>query len=165
MAQEWKVTRAFRGTVEGDKNTPEVIHTQAGDCHKYLVQVENQPVPGWFQVLRKIENGQSKPVNQGDTLYGEINENNYGKPDFKRVNRPYEGQPQQAPQAQPAAAPAQTYTPPQQPSTELEAKVDYLISLVENFLDSQQGTQPAGAAPGATDNDDDAPVNLDNLDY
>lgn len=157
--QYWKVTRAFVGTVQGDKTTPEVVNSKAGPCHKYVFQVEDQPVNGWLNILRKIdENGNSKPLEVGDSVYGDVVENNWGKAQFDRAQPPQEGQATQAPR--PAAQ------APKQASGELEAKVDYLISLVENFLDSQKGTQPAGADKSpASDDSDEKPVDLTELDY
>lgn len=170
-AQEWNVTRAFLATQE-DKKTPEVVNTQGGPMHKYIFQVDEYT--DWMNVLRKIRpDGTSNPLNVGDTVYGEINQNNYGKMQFQRVNRPQQQNPGYQPQANaPApqqAAPVQQQAAPARinttnPQSELEAKVDYLISILENFLNNQQSAQQS-AAPQTVASDDDAPVNLDNLGY
>jgi len=146
MPQVYKVSGAFLSTVSKEDKTPQVVNTPGGDMHKYMVQVENQPVQGWFSVLKKPGN----EVKKGDELYGDITENNWGKPQFTRAQRPQEG--------------TQVYRPQQQSNggSELEAKVDYLISLVENFLESKSGSS---AQKTNVDTQDDEPVDLTSLDY
>ena len=151
MAQTFIVDKAFLST---DQNTKEVqvINTPGGEMHKYMVQVKNQPIQGWFSVLQKPGN----KVKPGDELYGEIVENNWGKPQFNRAQKPYGNE---APRQ---SAPAQT----SQPSEEMEAKLDYIISLLENFLDSQGSGRNAQAGTDTVPTDiDDGPVDLSSLDY
>lgn len=159
MAKDYTVSQAFLGTEQGTKD-PQIIKTKAGDCHKYLVKFEGEEGKGWIQILRKIENGASTPVEKGNVLYGSLSENNWGKYDFKREQRP-EGQ--AAPQAssRQSSAPASVTD-----NGGLEAKIDYLTTLVENFLQSQghDVTQPATSQASAP-TDDDAPVDLNELDY
>lgn len=154
MPQVWKVSKAFQST-NRDTKEPDVVKTQGGDMHKYMVQVEGQPIDGWLQILKKPGNA----VKQGDELYGDIVENNWGKPQFNRAQRPQEG----FGGGQQSAAPRQASS---QPSGSVEEKLDYLISLVENFLDAQEGR---GRTQEATDNVptdiDDGPVDLSQLDY
>ena len=85
MPQVWKVSKAFQST-NRETGEPDVIKTKGGDMHKFMVQVENQPVDGWLQLLKKIGN----KVEKGDELYGDIVENNYGKPQYVRADRPQE---------------------------------------------------------------------------
>lgn len=146
MPQVWKVVKAFQST-NRDTGEPDVIKTRGGDMHKFMVQVENQPVDGWLQLLKKTGN----KVEKGDELYGDIVENNYGKPQYVRADRPQEMR----------TGSGQVKS---QPSGELEAKVDYLISLVENFLDAQGSKKPAGAS-NSPKADDDAPADLTSLDF
>ena len=150
MPQVWKVSKAFQST-NRETGEPDVVKTQGGDMHKFMAQVEGQPVNGWLQILKKPGN-ELKP---GDELYGDIVENNWGKPQFNRAQRPQGGYgAQPAPQGQPAA----------QAGGELEDKIDYLISLVENFLDSQGVAKPKAADVSPTDIDD-GPVDLSQLEY
>lgn len=151
MPQVWKVKKAFQST-NRETGEADVVKTQGGDMHKFMVQVEGQPIDGWLQILKKPGN----EVKQGDELYGDIVENNWGKPQFNRAQRPQEGF---GTSPSPAAS-----TQPSQPSGELEAKVDYLISLVENFLDSQGVSRPEPATESAT-SDDDGPADLSKLGY
>lgn len=154
MPQVWKVSRAFQST-NRDTKEPDIIKTQGGDMHKYMVQVEGQPIDGWLQILKKPGNA----VNQGDELYGDIVENNWGKPQFNRAQRPQEG----FGGGQQASAPRQASS---QPSGSVEEKLDYLISLVENFLDAQEGRGQAQTADNKVPTDiDDGPVDLSSLDY
>lgn len=155
MPQLYKVTKAFLST-EKDSKEPQVIQTQGGPAHKFMVQVANQPVDGWFSILKKPGN----EVKEGDEIYGEITENQWGKPNFKRMQNPNEGfggQRQSAPS---------TPSTSSQPSGSLEEKVDYLISLVENFLDTKQSTGKAQAGADFVPKDTpDGPVDLSSLDY
>ena len=159
MAKDYTVAKAFLGTEQGTKD-PQVIKTQAGDCHKYLVQFEGEESKGWIQILRKIdENGASQSVDKGQVLYGSLSENNWGKYDFKRMQRP-EGQAAPAQAAKPAAsAPAQS-------NSGVEAKLDYIISLLENGANFQgDDTAPAEPSQKGSPVDDEAPVDLNELDY
>lgn len=161
MAKDYTVAQGFLGTEQGTKD-PQIIKTRAGDCHKYLVKFEGEEDKGWIQILRKLdENGASNEVAKGDVLYGSLSENNWGKFDFKRQQRP-EGQ---AAPAKASAAPAQRAqsTPS---NSGVEAKLDYIISLLENGnnfrSDDAPATAPSQAGPQS---DDDAPVDLEELDY
>ena len=153
MAQTFIVDKAFLST---DQNTKEVqvIKTPGGEMHKYMVQVKDQPVKGWFSVLKKPGN----EVKPGDELYGEIVENNWGKPQFNRAQKPYGND---APRQ---SAPTQATS--SQPAGSVEEKLDYLISLVENFLDAQEGRTNSQAGTDTFPTDiDDGPVDLSSLDY
>ena len=150
MAQTFIVDKAFLST---DQNTKEVqvIKTPGGEMHKYMVQVKDQPVKGWFSVLKKPGN----EVKPGDELYGEIVENNWGKPQFNRAQKPYGND-----------APRQSAPQTSQPSEEMEAKLDYIIGLLENFLDAQGvGVNPKKAVDEGPTDIDDGPVDLSQLEY
>jgi len=156
MAKDYIVAQAFLGTVSKEDKTPTIVQSKAGPCHKYIFKVEGQEMDGWLNILRKIdENGNAKPLNQGDTVYGEVVENNWGKAQFEKAQKPYT--PGQAPE-QPSQ---RTTAPAPQETTELEAKVDYLINLFENFLNSKAGTEPSQNSK----NDEDGPVDLSEIEY
>lgn len=146
MAQEYTVTKAFQSTDQGTKEVT-IVPTKGGDMHKFLVQVANQPVAGWLNILKKPGN----EVKEGDKLFGDITENQWGKPQFTKADRPFGSEAQTA-----AAAPVA--------SGDLEAKIDYLTSLIENFLEHYQGTKTAATdvTPGT---DGDGQVNLSELPY
>lgn len=150
MPQVWKVSKAFLSTVSKEDKTPQVIKTQGGDMHKFMVQVEGQPIDGWLGILKKP----GFEVKQGDELYGDIVENNWGKPQFNRAQRPdgfVGGTAGPAPKAQGVPA---------------GDRLEYLISLVENFLKSQGADVPATKAGDVSVTDiDDKPVDLSQLDY
>lgn len=141
MSKEIKVAKAFQST-DRETKEPQVINTRGGEMHKYMVQFEGRS--DWIGILKKPGN----EVKQGDVLFGDIIEDGqWGKPEFKKGERPF-------------GAAAQTA----QPSGELEDKVDYLISLVENFLERYEGKSVA-QAPVGTDIADDGKVDLSELPY
>jgi hypothetical protein len=162
MAQEYKVSKAFQGK-DKETNQPEVVNTKAGPCHKYLFQVDEQI--GWFNTLRKINpDGKSNPLKEGDTVYGDFAENNYGKLAFVKAQRPFQAGAQTTAPQYSGTVPQKSAAASADPTTELEAKVDYVISLLENFLSVEDAKkQPGDTKPVA--NDDDAPLNLDDIDY
>lgn len=150
MPQVWKVKKAFQST-NRETGEPDVIKTQGGDMHKFMAQVEGQPVDGWLQILKKPGN----ELKVGDELYGDIVENNWGKPQFNRAQRPQEGYgAQPAPQGQPAAQ-AGGVT-----NEAIMAELKYIRGILENQF---RPTQAAGATEGPQD--DDGPVDLTQLDY
>lgn len=161
MAQEYTVVKAFQGK-DKETNQPEVVQTKAGACHKYLFQVNE--FPGWFNTLRKITDGKSTPLQEGDKVYGDFQENNYGKLAFVKAQRPFQAGAQTPPNQYSGAVPQAPAAVRVEPTTNLEAKVDYVISLLENFLSSQNSGQQQNATEPAP-SDDDAPVDLAQLDY
>ncbi len=153
MALEYKVVKAFQST-DQDTKEPQVVHTQGGDMLKYMVQVENQPVQGWMGVLKKPGNA----VNVGDILYGDIVTNAYGKPQFNRSQRPQDGV---GTTGGPVAAPYVPQAAQTQPSGTAGEKLDYIISLLENFLDSQSSRTGQGEGLG----EGNPPIDIDDLNY
>jgi len=144
MAKDILVAKAFQST-DKDTKEPQVIQTRGGEMHKYMVQFEGRS--DWIGILKKPGN----EVKAGDKLYGNlIEDGQWGKPEFKGEQRPF-GETPQAQKSQPVV----------KASGELEEKVDYLISLVENFLESQKGT----AGTQSTTVNDTPPINLDELNY
>ena len=162
MAQEWKVTQAFQGMSKEDSNVPEVVNTKGGAKHKYLVQVENQPVAGWFSVLKNPDHS----VKEGDTLYGDITTNQWNKPQFTRADRPQEGG--QAPgQAAPAAPQRQTAKGGTMSLSDRE-RLDYAIVMLEELTGRREGSVGLDDSdqPAQPDtDDDDAPLKPSDLPY
>lgn len=162
MPKVFTVEKAFLST-EQDKKTPQVVNTKGGEMHKYMVQFKDQAIPGWIGILKKPGN----VVNEGDEMYGVLEENQWGKPQFTRMQLPQDGSVQlktssQAPKPQ---GEGQKAAAPQQSSTGVEAKIDYAISLLENLAQFQ------GAGGQYTSNDtvptdiDAGPVDLSELPY
>lgn len=142
MSKDITVAKAFQST-DRDTKEPQVVNTKGGEMHKYMVQFEGRK--DWIGILKKPGN----EVKAGDTMYGDIIEDGqWGKPEFKKAERPF-------------GAAAQSATPVA--SGDLEAKIDYLTSLVENFLERQEGRGADKASP--TDTPDDVPVDLSELPY
>jgi hypothetical protein len=111
---------------------------------KYYFIDDDQP----YYVNRKSLEG--APV-KGEIVYGTVGEDKYGNKTFKQEQNP-NGSP--APRQQ------------SQPSGNLEAKVDYIISLLENFLESQNGAARAQTSGDTAPKDiDDGPVDLSQLEY
>lgn len=162
MPKVFAVEKAFLSTVSKEDKTPQVVETKGGEMHKYMVQFKDQSIPGWIGILKKPGNA----VNEGDEMYGVLEENNWGKPQFTRMQLPQDGSvvlktAGSAPaSSQAASGPSKT-----QPSGDLETKVDYIISLLENFLDSQGVAKPQAAAQRPSTDDGEAPVDLSEIDY
>lgn len=160
MAREYKVVKAFQGK-DRETGEPEVVQTKGGGMHKFLVQVEDQPVQGWMNILKKP----GHEVKVGDILYGDVVENNWGKPQFNRSQRPdgnYGGG-----QTQQSARPQ-----PQGDVSRLEQKVDYIIRILESarwFVDPGQNVPLGKEGPKqqdvVLDDIDDKPVDLSEIDY
>ena len=153
MAKDLKVAKAFQSTVSKEDKTPQVVQTRGGEMHKFMVQFEGRN--DWIGILKKPGN----VVNAGDSLYGNIIEDGqWGKPEFKGEQKPFGEAP--APQA---SAPRAATT---QPSGTVEEKLDYLISLVENFLESQGSAKRTSTTTDTVLEDvDDGPVDLSELPY
>lgn len=152
MAQEFTVIKAFLST-DKDTKEPQIIQTKGGDNHKYMVQVANQPVPGWMGILKKPGN----EIKEGDTIYGDIVKNDWGKPQFNRSERPMGPlQGSTAPQTNSPSAGVVTLD-------DIYNEIKYVRGLLENQFQSQAQAKP-GTAP-STQGDDDGPVDLSKLDY
>lgn len=139
MAQDWLVTEAFQGK---DRDTKQITVKEfnGNQFHVYMVKVKDQPVEGWMQILRKPGNA----INKGDSLYGDIIKNQWGKAQFKRAQVPFG---HQAPQRQSTTDDARIKTLEDR-VTALEAKLDNLARFPSN------GTvDPGEGAPDLTNLD------------
>nr|DAJ31012.1 MAG TPA: Intermediate conductance calcium-activated potassium channel-helix bundle, copper, MEMBRANE PROTEIN [Caudoviricetes sp.] len=139
MAQDWLVTDAFQGK---DRDTKQVTVKEfnGNQFHVYMVKVQNQPVEGWMQILRKPGN----PVEKGMSLYGDIIKNQWGKAQFKRAQTPFG---HQAPQRQSTTDDAKIKALEDR-VTALEAKLDNLARFQGNVA-----TDPGESAPDLTNLD------------
>ena len=142
MSKEIKVSKAFQST-DRETKEPQVVQTKGGPMNKYMVQFEGRS--DWIGILKKPGN----EVKAGDVLFGDIvEEGQWGKPEFKKGERPFGGQASTSPIE----------------SGNLEAKIDYLTGMIENFLEYQTGS--AGAQkPVVEDTEIDGPVDLSSLPY
>lgn len=166
MPKVFTVTQAFLST---DKETkqPQLVNTQGGPMHKYMVQFENQSIPGWVSILRKPD---SPAVVVGDQFYGVLEENQWNKPQFTRMQPPKDGSVQLSQGGTKAPAATNAGTVPKSNGArdeELHEKVDFLISLVEQLAESQGIAVRAVTANGNTDpsDDDSAPLDLSEIPY
>lgn len=145
MSKDIKVTKAFQST-DRDTKEPQVVNTKGGEMHKYMVQFEGRS--DWIGILKKPGN----EVKAGDVLFGDIIEDGqWGKPEFKKGEKPF-------------GAAAQGAASTTVASGDLEAKIDYLTSIVENFLEHFEGR--AGTQTTTPANTDlDGEVDLSELPY
>lgn len=163
MPKVFVVEKAFLSTVSKEDKSPQVINTRGGEMHKYMVQFKDQSIPGWIGILKKPGNA----VKEGDEMYGVLEENNWGKPQFTRMQLPQDGSVTLKRGGDSQSSSQQTTAPTKsQPAGELEDKIDYLISIVENFLESQGAKKQAASSGNESYQDiDDGPVDLSQLDY
>lgn len=137
---------------------PKVWESQYGTFEVWNVYFENDDTK--YQVNKKEGFG---GYQKGEQVYGTISTNQYGGR-FKQEQAPDGVTPQAAP-AKASAAPAQRAqsTPS---NSGVEAKLDYIISLLENGnnfrSDDAPATEPSQKGPAT---DDDAPIDLEELDY
>ena len=113
MAQEYTISNVYP-VMKADKVTQSSFEAHGNKLMKWRLFFEG--VDGHYVTNRKEDNAPQK----GDVVYGSIGEDNFGNPTFKSESRPL-GQ-----------LPARN-AEPQQSSGDLEAKVDYLINLVEGI--------------------------------
>lgn len=156
MAKVWKVSKAFQST-DAETKEPQIVKTQGGDNHKFMVQVEGQPVDGWIGILKKPGN----EVKVGDELYGDIVENNWGKPQFNRSQLPQDGSVRLNSGSAPAKQAQTVQKATVQPSGSVEEKLDFIISLLENFLGAKEASEPTQPIK----DDGDEAVDLSDIEY
>lgn len=138
MPKVYTVEKAFLSTGE-DKKTPQVVTTKNGEMHKYMVQLVDQEIPGWIGILKKPGNA----VAEGDEMYGVLEKNDWGKPQFTRMQTP-DGVRLKTSSA-PASTPSEAPTEQDKPAStggSVEAKLDYMIGLLENFLGAKETAKP-----------------------
>jgi hypothetical protein len=97
---------------------------------------------GYCMTNRKEDN----PPQKGDTVYGVIGEDQFGNATFKSESRPMGMLPARKPDSTPT-------------SGELEAKVDYLITLVEGLAEH------AGIKDVVLEDIDDGPIDLSEIPF
>lgn len=162
MPKIYTVEKAFLSTVSKEDKSPQVVQTKGGEMHKYMVQFEDQPIKGWIGILKKPGN----KVSEGDEMYGVIEENNWGKPQFTRMQLPQDGSiTLKTSNSAPAASQAPSAPKLASPSSETEDKLDYIISLLENFLDVKDKREAQTGTDESPSDIDDGPVDLSQLDY
>ena len=152
MAQFLTVSNSMRAK-DRDGN-PKVWESQYGTFEVWNVYFQNDDTK--YQVNKKEGFG---GFTKGQQVYGTLTTSQYGG-QFKQEQPPEGSTPPAQSQGQ-----GQKAASPQQPSTGVEAKIDYAISLLENLAQFQ------GAGSQHTSNDtvptdiDDGPVNLSELPY
>lgn len=164
MPKVFKVEKAFLST-EQDKKTPQIVNTQGGPMHRYMVQFENQSIPGWVSILKKPVEGQDgKLVQVGDEMYGVLEENQWGKAQFTRMQLPQDGSVKLAKGGSPAPQKSESKDP-NPPTDDINGKLDYIIGLLENSPQFRSsGSQPKSDDVVLEDIDD-GPVDLSDIPY
>ena len=132
MAQVYVISNAFPAKDKaGNEKTWE---SQYGTFKVWNMYFQDDDTK--YQTNKKIDFQGFAP---GDTVYGEIGEDKYGNATFKSEQKPFNGSaPQQS--APKAAAP--------QVSGDIEKKLDYIISLLENSSNFKS-SEPTTTAPDA----------------
>lgn len=150
MAQYYTVSKAFQST---NKETKQPELDDHGNT-TWLFQVEGQTAPGWMRLRRK-PGGELKP---GEKVYGIVDTWDDGKAKFVRQQPPQDGNARAH-----SAAPRQVQ---QNSGGEVIEKLDYIISILENFLRTQSKST-TGERPVSEDIEDDfsGPVDLDSVPY
>ena len=162
MPKVFKVEKAFLSTGD-DKTTPQVINTQGGEMHKYMVQFADQEVPGWIGILKKPGN----EVKVGDEMYGVLEKNQWGKPQFTRMQLPQDGSVKLNMGSSTTQAPKTQSTP--QLGGSLEQKVDKILEVVQRleatFLQPSAGAPAQRGQDVVLDDIEDKPVDLSEIPY
>ncbi len=117
QAQEYTISNAYPSIV---KATGEQRSFTAHGNTLLVWRLFFEGVEGYYQTNRKSDNAPTK----GDVVYGVLGQDQFGNGTFKSESRPMG----QLPSAKPAAVPT---------SSNLEDKVDYLISMVEQLLNNK----------------------------
>jgi len=122
MAQEYTVTNAFQQTVSKEDKTPKSFTSHGKTLYPWFMALDG--VDGWVSINKQEGN----VITPGDVIYGNIQQNQWGKNEFKSESRPLGNLP----------------TPPRAPqpipegTSDLEAKIDYLTTLVEQLVEQRQ---------------------------
>ena len=157
MAQFYKISKVFQST---DKETKEPILDQYGNT-KWMFQVEGQGPEGWMQVAKKA----GTELHVGDYVYGIVDTWPEGKAKFVRQNPPEGTEFPKNNSAPKASAPQQRQSSPQS-SGKIEAKLDYIISLLENNAQFQgNGQTPSNSSDFSPEDIDPSGPSLEDLDY
>lgn len=159
MAQFYKVVKAFKAT---DKETGETVVDSYGNV-KFMFQVEGQGPEGWMSLQKK----EGSELSVGDYVYGIVDTWPEGKAKFVKQQVPegtaYPDSGNRGGTATEAAA--KQGAAPQQSSTGVEAKLDYIISLLENNAQFQGAGSERAVNDTVPTDIDDGPVDLSQLEY
>lgn len=156
MAKVFTISKAFQSK-NRDTGELDVVKTDNGEFHKFMFQVEGQNKPGWMQKLVKV----GSTLEVGDELYGIIDEWDNGNAKWQKVDKPADIQ---LKRGSGAAQPARAQS--SQPNGSVEEKLDFIISMLENFLNTQKGAKPAQRqADTVLEDIDDGPIDLSGLPY
>lgn len=151
MAEFYTVSNSMRA--KDREGNPKVWHSDYGDFDVWNLYFQGDDVK--YQVNKKEG---FEGFTKGQSIYGTKSQGKFGG-QFKQ---------EQAPDGEYAPAqnaPASQSKADAQPATggDLEAKIDYLTTLIENFLESNGGTKSKTADYSPTDIDD-RPVDISALD-
>ena len=150
QAQEYVISNAF--PAKDKQGNEKTWSSQYGEFKVWNLYFENDDTK--YQTNKKVD---FQGFQKGEVVYGTVGEDRFGNATFKSEQRPMG---QQAPQQ------ARPQPQQQQSNGNLEQKVDYLISLMENFLEHYQGAKTNKTTADVSPTDiDDGPVDLSQIDY
>lgn len=139
MAQEYTISNVYP-VMKQDKVTQSSFEAHGNTLFKWRLFFEG--VDGHYVTNRKEDN----PPQKGDVVYGELTKDQFGNDTFKSESRPLGELPSQPRQPQQS-----------QSSGELEEKVDYLITLVEQLVEGRRDT--------VLEDIDDKPIDLSEIPF
>lgn len=121
MAQEYTISNAYPATV---KATGEHRTFEAHGNTLYVWRLFFEGLEGYYMTNRKEDNAPQK----GDVVYGTLGEDKFGNGTFKSEQRPLGQLPTRN-------------TNSTSVSGDVDAKLDYLISMVESMADMKSQTE------------------------
>ena len=138
MAQEYTISNVYP-VMKADKVTQSFFEAHGNKLMKWRLFFDG--VEGHYVTNRKEDN----PPQKGDVVYGELTKDQFGNDTFKSESRPL------------GELPTPRASQPAQSSGELEAKVDYLITLVESLVENRRDT--------VLEDIDDKPIDLSEIPF
>lgn len=142
VAQEYTISNAYPAIV---KATGQQRSFEAHGNTLFVWRLFFEGLDGYFLTNRKEDN----PPQKGDVVYGVLGEDKFGNGTFKSESRPLGELPARKAEANTAGV----------ASSELEAKVDYLVSLVEGIAER------VGAKDVVPDDIPDGPIDLSEIPF
>lgn len=158
MAKEYKITNAFPATVSKEDKTPRTFESHGKTLQVWQVKVEGQDK--WFQ-LNKI---QGSVITPGDTIYGLFDtEEHNGKEYLKFVRQERKDGSHDVVQARDSSDNAGSVSAPSSAPLNNE-RLEYAIKMLEELTGRREVTgDETVEEPTTQEDDEDAPINLDDL--
>lgn len=141
MAQEYTISNVYP-VMKADKVTQSSFEAHGNKLLKWRLFFEG--IDGHYVTNRKEDNAPQK----GDVVYGELGQDQFGNATFKSESRPLGELPSQ---------PAKSQSQPAASGGDIEAKLDYLITLVEQLADHEKDV--------VLEDIDDKPIDLSEIPF